>query len=261
MLTVHGRTREMKGIMTGLADWSQIKAVKEAVSVPVYANGNIQFVSNVDDCLTQTGADGVMAAEVLLHNPAFFSARHVPCWRLCEQYLQLCHKHPTHLSNIRAHLFKMLHHVLQLPENVGLRDAVSKSKAISDLNEFVDTIRRLYVVENEDQSLEMTTLPVPVYLSQPMFRIDRVLGPSRQVAQTKRPVTSEANSGGSKKRKKSGKEDRIKKLELCVKCKNPRGLRCPLLRCRTCCLREGPTIVCENHNMRKKENKSIGHDV
>ena len=261
VLTVHGRTREMKGITTGLADWSQIRAVKQAVSVPVYANGNIQFMSNADQCMAETGADGVVVAEALLHNPAFFSSRHVPCWRLCDQYLSFYDTFPTHLSHVRAHLFKMLHHVLQLPENVNLRDAMTMSKTIADLKEIVESVRKLYEIESQDQTLEMTTLPVPVHVSQPMFRGDRVLGLSHEVADSKRQVASADDAGVGKKRKK-GKEDRVK-LAHCVRCKNPRGLKCRLLFCRTCCLAEGPKEFCESHSkIRKKEkNNSIGHDV
>ena len=55
LLAVHGRTREQKDLSATRADWDPIRAVKEALHIPVLANGNIRHMGDALECMRWVG--------------------------------------------------------------------------------------------------------------------------------------------------------------------------------------------------------------
>ena len=70
-LTVHGRTRSQQ--YAGKADWQTIALVKQAVSIPVYANGDVSTAQDAQDILAVTHCDGIAIGRGALGNPWLFA--------------------------------------------------------------------------------------------------------------------------------------------------------------------------------------------
>ncbi len=71
MLTIHGRTRER--YYSGDVHFEEIYKAKNAVSIPVIANGGIFTEQDADEIISKTGADGVMLARGGIADPYLFS--------------------------------------------------------------------------------------------------------------------------------------------------------------------------------------------
>jgi tRNA-dihydrouridine synthase 1 len=124
LLTVHGRTREQKGIYKGLADWDVIKSVKQSLSIPVFANGNIRTLEDVQKCLEYTGCDGVMSAEGLLEYPALFSGKQYNQMDLIMEYFEIAESSILpYPAALKGHVFRQLGDLLNI--HVDLRTQIS----------------------------------------------------------------------------------------------------------------------------------------
>ncbi|KAJ3895230.1 dihydrouridine synthase-domain-containing protein [Lentinula edodes] len=206
ILTCHGRLREQRGQNAGLADWEKIRAVKESVSVPVFANGNILFQSDIEKCLRETGCDGVMSAEGQLYNAALFSAesshspsslalsQHPRHSDLALEYLDIVKslKTRTSVSAIKGHLFKIMRPALSretdLRERLG-KVVIKKTGSYADgaLQPYVDICLEMKermdrdAKQAEGKSLdELVTIDevtgfrvLPHWLAQPYWRPPR----------------------------------------------------------------------------------------
>uniref|UniRef100_A0A8C7HJB2 tRNA-dihydrouridine(16/17) synthase [NAD(P)(+)]-like n=1 Tax=Oncorhynchus kisutch TaxID=8019 RepID=A0A8C7HJB2_ONCKI len=274
LLTVHGRTKDQKGPATGIASWEHIKAVRNAVNIPVFANGNIQHLSDVEQCMEETGVQGVMSAEGNLHNPALFEGHSPPVWEMAEEYLEVVSQYPpVTLSYVRAHLFKLWHHTLQIHKD--LREELAKVKNLQGLTEVSRQLRlrcQEEITNGGEEAGQVVGLPFPHWICQPYVRpvpkapVANSNGTEVKAGCHKRALSQEDSDGASdalskNKQKKKARNpqknfcpEQKPKYIKCEQCGNPKGNQCVFNLCRGCCKKKAHKEVadCPSHGLRFK---------
>lgn len=109
-VTVHGRRKDQKP--SEPIDPESIKLVKEALNIPVIANGNVFTRQEAEDLHNLTGADGIMSARGLLENPALFAGFDRTPWEAVERYIELAISYGSCHAIMHHHLVSMMQSIL-----------------------------------------------------------------------------------------------------------------------------------------------------
>lgn len=141
-ITVHGRTREQ--FYAGEVDYDIIKEVKNSVSVPVFANGDIHTKQDYFTAMEKTGADGVVIGRGALGCPYVFAEMQDKAYAfnakvaILQHINDLCKYYPQRTV---ANLMKT--HICFYAKNTDclkrIRTAVNECRSLSEIESVVDT--------------------------------------------------------------------------------------------------------------------------
>ena len=152
-VTVHGRTREQ--FYSGKADLDIIKAVKEAVSIPVIGNGDITDGESARYMLDYTGCDGIMIGRAAEGNPWVFrqvihyleTGEELPNPTLTEradmmeEHLSLLVKFKGGYRGIQEARKHMAWYIKGMPGGARLREIINTASTEAEMREVIKMLR------------------------------------------------------------------------------------------------------------------------
>uniref|UniRef100_A0A8D2LZK2 tRNA-dihydrouridine synthase n=2 Tax=Varanus komodoensis TaxID=61221 RepID=A0A8D2LZK2_VARKO len=127
-ITVHGRNVEERHQPV---HYDAIKIIKQSMSIPVVANGDMKSLKDVEDIHQITGADGVMVARGLLANPAMFAGYEETPLHCIQHWIDIALEHGTPFTCFHHHLMYMLERITSKQEK-KIFNVLSSTSAVLD---------------------------------------------------------------------------------------------------------------------------------
>ena len=151
-IAVHGRTREQ--YYSGEADYSIIKAVKDAVSIPVIGNGDIRGIDDAKRMYEETGCDGIMIGRAARGNPWIF--RDIADYfekgiinerpdteevkKMILRHAGLLIKYKGEYTGIREMRKHVAWYTAGMPHSAMIRNKVNQTESLAELRELVESL-------------------------------------------------------------------------------------------------------------------------
>ena len=254
-------------------------------------------MEDVERCILTTGVQGVMTAEGHLYNPTIFCERFrnkpPTVWDMAIEYLDLVDIYPCPLSYARGHIFKLLHHILQIPANFDIRHIIAKGQNLLEFRDAVLQVKIRYAGYHEGeqewddppQEIRKFNLKYPPWLCQPYVRPspEEHIKKMKEITEKEKASISKRkleNADGSIRSSDTANgtglsKKKLKKLErnphkvfpavpkcrqsckLCKTCKNPASLKCDSELCKQCCQQKcfKEELDCPGHKIQVKSKR------
>ena len=151
-IAVHGRTREQ--YYSGKADWDIIRQVKEAVSIPVIGNGDVDSPEAAGRLLRETGCDGVMIGRGAQGNPWIFreTAEYLESGmlipkpdngekkRMIQEHARLQMEYKGEYTAVREMRKHLAWYTVGMPHSARFRQLINTMETMEELMDGIETI-------------------------------------------------------------------------------------------------------------------------
>ncbi|KAG4302972.1 hypothetical protein PCANB_000730 [Pneumocystis canis] len=132
-IVVHGRRRNQRS--SEPVNLDAIKLIKESLSIPVVANGDVLTLSDVNHIAKYTNADGIMSSRGILSNPALFSGFNICPWSAIERFIEYSLSYGLNFHLFQQHLLKMMKKMLNRKESFELSNQIGIAGIIDWIDE------------------------------------------------------------------------------------------------------------------------------